>query len=162
MVLMNKITIVVLTLAVLLLSACASGPKYETSGINLHVTPAQAVNEITSLRGISVLWGGIIIASINLKDDSQLEILAYPLDSSQRPDLSQKPLGRFLARQSGYLELADYTQGRLLTVLGQLQDRSIGKVGESEYYYPVVRVDKHYLWNIGNHRRIHGFISGSV
>jgi outer membrane lipoprotein len=129
-----------------LLQACATTPAFDTSGIDLAITPQQAAARADSLAGSRVLWGGVIIASTNLKDASQLEILAYPLTSNQHPDIDQPPLGRFLARKDGYLETADYSQGRLITLSGTLHNTREGRIGESEYTYPLVQMDQSHLW----------------
>jgi outer membrane lipoprotein len=110
------------------------------------MTPLRAVKEMPTLKGSPVLWGGVIIASDNLKDSTQLEILAYALDANQRPVNEQKPLGRFLAVQTGYLETSDYATGRLVTVKGVLESKRTGQVGEAEYHYPVVKISQIFLW----------------
>lgn len=138
--------IITLLFTALTLSACATSPKFDTSDIDASINPKRAVDEIKTLQNIPVLWGGIIIASNNLKDLTQLEILAYPLDINQRPDIEQSPLGRFLANQEGYLETTDFAQGRLITVRGTLKDKQIGRIGESEYVYPVVKINQLHLW----------------
>lgn len=129
------------------LMACAGTPQLDTANIDTAITPQQAVAENTLLQGKTVLWGGMIIAASNLKNLTQLEILAYPLDSNQKPRLDAAPLGRFLAQHEGYLETTDYYQGRLLTVTGTLQGTSTGKVGESEYNYAVIRLVQQHLWS---------------
>lgn len=135
-----------LTLVTLLLSACASTPKFDTGGIDLTVTPQRAVAQAEALQGAPLLWGGVIINSSNLQDATQLEILAYPLQSDQRPDTNQTPLGRFIAQQDGYLETSDYAQGRLITVKGTLLPSRAGHIGESEYTYPVLHATQLHLW----------------
>jgi len=134
-----------------LLAACATKPEFDTAGIDTSITPQQAVKTLPAkkspaLQGITIFWGGVIIASTNLKDATQFEILAYPLDGNNRPNTGQEPVGRFLAVQSGYLEAADYTQGRLMTVKGRMVDKRLGRIGEAEYTYPVVNVEQQYLW----------------
>ena len=136
-----------LLLAAIFLSACATSPKFDTAGVDVNLTPQRAVNEIDVLKSEPVLWGGVVIVSTNLKDSTQIEILAYPLNSSHRPDREQKPLGRFLAVHKGYLETTDYAQGRQITVRGTLSDKSIGRVGEAEYTYPVVNINQLHLWS---------------
>ena len=136
----------VLILAVFVLTSCATTQAFNTEGIDLTLTPKRASVENRALLGKTVLWGGIIIASTNLKDSTQIEILAYPLDSSQRPMADEPALGRFLAIQPGYLETTDYTQGRHITVKGTLGETRTGRVGESEYVYPVVNINQHQLW----------------
>lgn len=138
--------IIFLPLAAMVLTACATSPKFDTSGIDASITPRRAVDEIKTLQGVVVLWGGVIISSYNLKDATQLEILVYPLDFEQRPDTEKTPLGRFLAEQDGYLETTDFTQGHLITVRGTLKDKRIGHIGETEYIYPVVKINQLHLW----------------
>lgn len=136
-------------LAVLLLAGCASGPRYPTEGVELTLTPRQAAGEIDTVRGKTILWGGIIISSTNLKNESRLEILAYPLDSSQYPQTDSSPLGRFLLFKDGYLETVDYAPGRLISVRGPLTATDQGKVGDTRYTYPVVKTRDIYLWPRG-------------
>jgi len=130
----------------LLLSACATGPKYPTEGIDLALTPQQAVTEVDNQRGKSVLWGGMIVNSTNLEKRTRLEVLAYPLDSGQRPQTDQQPYGRFLLFKEGYLETVDYAPGRRITVLGRLSGVQTGKLDETSYTYPVLETEKLYLW----------------
>lgn len=129
------------------LSACATSPEFDTKGIDVSLTPQQAAKDDQGLQGAVVLWGGVLIDSINLKDSTQLELLAYPLDRNQKPLSEQEPLGRFLAVQKGYLETSDYAQGRYVTVRGHLDEKRTGRVGEAEYTYPVVNIDQLYLWS---------------
>ena len=134
-------------LAAIFLGACATSPKFDTAGVDVKLTPQRAVNENDALKGEPVLWGGVVIVSTNLKDSTQIEILAYPLKSNHRPDREQAPLGRFLAVHKGYLETTDYAQGRQITVRGTLSDKRIGRVGEAEYTYPVVNITQLHLWS---------------
>lgn len=129
----------------ILLVSCAT-PVFNTEGVDLTLTPKRAVADSKLLQGKSVLWGGIVIAGTNLKDTTQLEILAYPLDSYQRPMAQEVALGRFLAIQPGYLETTDFEQGRQITVQGTLGTVRSGRVGESDYTYPVVNIKQIHLW----------------
>lgn len=130
----------------LLLHACAATPDFDTAGIDTRLTPLRAVENIPVVQGTTILWGGVIIASSNLQDATQFEILAYPLDDKQRPDVGQNPLGRFLATRSGYLETADYAQGRLLTIKGAVVEKRVGRIGEADYVYPLVTIEQLHLW----------------
>ena len=127
-------------------AACASGPRYDTARYDTSITPSQAVENNTTLRGKEVLWGGLLINSVNEKGGTQLEILAYPLDSTQRPETDESPRGRFLAVKTGYLETVDYAEGRLVTVAGRLAETRSGRVGEAAYVYPVVEAESLHLW----------------
>ena len=127
-------------------AACASGPRYDTARYSTSITPALAVKNNAALLDKEVLWGGLLINSINNEGATQLEILDYPLDSSQRPDTDLSPRGRFLAVKTGYLETADYAQGRLVTVAGRLTETRSGQVGQATYVYPVVETETVHLW----------------
>ncbi|MCG6201291.1 Slp family lipoprotein [Psychromonas antarctica] len=132
-------------LTTLLLFACSTPAMFDSKAVDLTIT-AQQASESKTIQGISVLWGGMIIASTNLQDTTQLEILAYPLASNQRPDTEQAPIGRFIAIYQGYLEKSDYAQGRLITMKGELQGKRSGRIGESEYIYPVLNTTQQHLW----------------
>lgn len=134
------------SLVALLLTACATGPGISTVDVDPSITPREAVAEIDAMRGNKVLWGGMIVNSTNLEDSTRLEVLAYPLDSAQRPDTDAQPHGRFLAIEPGYLETVDYRQGRLITVKGTLTKARKGEIDEASYTYPVVASDRLYLW----------------
>lgn len=136
-----------LPIVLLLLSACASGPTYDTSGVDLAATPRSAVAELPLMRGRTVLWGGVVLSISNLESRTRLEVLAYPLDSRQMPQRDQDPLGRFILERRGFLEPATYDEGRMVTALGTLERSESGKVGDSDYVYPVIEANDLYLWS---------------
>ena len=128
------------------LTACSAGPRLDTTGVDPHITTAQAASNPTALMGRRILWAGIIVHGENRRDSSLLEVLAYPLRYNNRPDTGAKPLGRFLIEQHGYLETVDYAPGRALTVVGTLSGLRPGKVGDAAYHYPVVTAPQLRLW----------------
>jgi outer membrane lipoprotein len=135
-----------LVILFLLLSACASGPGFDSGGVDRSLTPRGVIAEPQMARGKQVLWGGSIIRTTNLKDSTQMEVLAYPLDSNERPQSESDPLGRFIVEQSGFLEPESYAEGRLVTVIGTVSGNRAGRVGESEYVFPVVGARQIHLW----------------
>lgn len=132
------------------LGACATGPRFDRDRFDDAIAPAQAAREAEQLQGTGMLWGGIIVNTRNLETGSEMEILAYPLDRNQRPDISRTPLGRFLASTEDYLESVDYSEGRLITVAGPLAGTLEGRVGEARYVYPVVETGpgEMHLWPV--------------
>ncbi len=134
-------------LTFLLLSACASAPEFDQQKTAVPVTVAQAVSSADSLKGKQVVWGGAIINSTNLKNETRLEVLAYPLDSDHYPQTDKPAYGRFLLLKDGYLETVDYAPGRLITVSGTLDGVRKSKLDESEYTYPLLRAEKIHLWS---------------
>lgn len=130
----------------LALGACARDKPAE-DGIDRALTPTRAAADIGTSRGHRVRWGGVIINATNLKDSTQLEVLAYPLDRDGRPRREENPLGRFLAFKDGYLETVDYAPGRLITLTGPVQDTRIRKLGKADYTYPILLADDLRLWD---------------
>ena len=128
------------------LAACASGPTFDTSQVDHALTPRYVAAQWQDAVGKRILWGGVILAITNFEARTDIEVLAYPLDADNRPRREDDPLGRFIIEQTGYLEPASYSEGRLVTVAGRVARAETGKIGASDYAYPVVSAQQLYLW----------------
>jgi outer membrane lipoprotein len=126
-----------------ILSACATPPPFDASGVNLSLRAATAVEE----AGQTVIWGGTIIDSQNLSDRTRLEVLAYPLRDNFYPELDEEAEGRFIVEKLGYLETQEYAPGRIISIKGRLQQSQSGQIGEASYRYAVVEADEIKLWS---------------
>jgi len=137
------------TLLVLLflLSACASGPSFNTVGVDPLLTPQGVAAKPQPATGKSVQWGGVIVSTTNLQGSTQIEVLAYPLDSDGRPKSDGTAQGRFILERTGYLEPASYAEGRQVTAVGTVTRTQTGKVGEADYTYPVITAKQLHLWS---------------
>lgn len=133
-------------LLALLMVACAPAPIYKNTAQALAVTPFQVAQSPERYAQGQVIWGGRIVQVVNLTDHSEVELLAYPLDSSQRPKASDSGNGRFIAVMPGYVEPLDYPAGSLMTVSGSLKGSRAGKVGEASYVFPLVSVAQSHVW----------------
>ena len=133
--------------AALLLGACAS-PPIETDVVADARRPDAVAAAPGSATG-QVLWGGVIVETRNVGEDSEIEVLAYPLDRRQRPMTGRPSEGRFLVVADGYVESVDYAPGRLLTVLGALDGVVEGRIGETRRDFPRVRSGTLHLWRPG-------------
>ena len=131
-----------------LLAGCATSPDFDTTKVDKALTPQSVIAEPEISHGRTVLWGGTILDIHNLENSTQIEVLAYPLNSSHRPALDNQPLGRFIIQHKGYLEPTNYAQGRLVSVLGSVADSQSGKVGETSYTYPVIKAQQLHLWSL--------------
>ena len=152
-----------LTISLFMLSACSPSMQREPLGDRL--LPLRTAAELPAeVRGQRVEWGGVLVDSRNLHEHSELEILAYPLSNSGRPDLEARPRGRFLALKKGYLETVEYAAGRLVTVSGSLSGIRQGTVGEAHHRFPLVEITHITLWERGTppptRPRVHFGISG--
>ena len=144
---MKRLT-AILVLVLFIISGCATGPKFPTDQVLTRVTPAMVVQNNAAYIGKRVIWGGMIVNSTNLKAATRLEILGFPLTRAQRPTTSGRPQRRFLADHKGYLETVNYTKGRYVTVIGTISRNQPGRVGESKYEYPLIHIDRIYLWPV--------------
>jgi outer membrane lipoprotein len=133
------------------LAGCASQPAQDRRDL-ARVSPDAVAADVTRYQGQRVEWGGQIVAVHNLRNRTELEVLAYPLGSSGRPDTAEPPQGRFLAVRSGFLEPADHAPGRLVTVGGVVGPLREGSVGEARYLYPTVSAEELRLWGTESER----------
>lgn len=133
-------------LLALALVACAPAPIYQNVPNAVIVTPGQVAQSPERYAGNAVIWGGRIVQVANFTDHSEVELLAYPLDSSQRPKANDSGGGRFIAVMPGYVEPLDYPPGALMTVSGKLNGSRAGKVGEADYVFPLVGVAQSHVW----------------
>jgi outer membrane lipoprotein len=132
--------------AVLTAGGCAT-PAFEVGGdVDRASTPRAVALDPVAARDRTVAWGGVIVATANLKDSTQIEIVGYPLDDHNRPKRDADQVGRFLVLHPGYLESADYAAGREITVVGKVAGTRAGTVGEAAYVYPVVETRRMHLW----------------
>lgn len=131
----------------LVLGACASPiPDAIRLAPPKEVALAQARSQPEAVREAQVRWGGVIAKIDNRREATWLEVVARPLNNSGRPITGDTSLGRFLARVPGFLDPAIYGSGREITVRGRLDGVVQGTVGDYPYSYPLVQVQRHYLW----------------
>ncbi|HVC17082.1 MAG TPA: Slp family lipoprotein [Rhodanobacter sp.] len=136
----------VLACALLMLAGCAPAPIYKNTAA-ITAAPFQVAQAPERYASAPVIWGGRIVQVTNLADHSEIELLAYPLDSSQRPRANDSGNGRFIAVMSGFVEPLDYPAGALMTISGRLNGSRAGKVGEANYVFPLVSVAQAHVWS---------------
>lgn len=128
------------------LVGCAPAPIYKNAPGTLAAMPAQVAQAPERFSQGQVIWGGRVVGVRNLPDHSEIEVLAYPLDSSQRPRFGATASGRFIAMLPGYAEPMDYPGGAPITVDGQLAGTRVGKVGQADYVFPLVKTAQSHVW----------------
>lgn len=146
----------------LLVAACAPAPLYKVPRASAAMTPAQALSEADSVRGQQVVWGGTVVSVRNLPDSTVVQVLAYPLDSSQRPRLKQPPTGRFLVEVPGFVEPLNYPTGAAVTLEGTLAGTRRDLVGKADYDFPVVKSSALHRWTPEEMRQGHPNFSFGV
>jgi outer membrane lipoprotein len=99
-----------------------------------------------ALKGRTVIVGGEILQTTNLRDATRIEVLQRPLNVSESPQLTDATGGRFMALCNEYLDPAVYAQHRRITVAGQVMGTYEGKVGEADYTYPLISCEETHVF----------------
>lgn len=135
-------------LGAIALFLCACSPF--SSQVKREINPSLTLTEILSdpqrFQGETALMGGRILFTQVKAGETILEVLQFPLDYRDRPKPSNETQGRFLAVFTKYLDPAIFSQGRLITIVGQVAGTKKGRIGEVEYTYPVLLTKNMYLW----------------
>lgn len=106
----------------------------------------QVTTDTAAYAGRKVLWGGSIERLENHAQETWIEIVERPLDSSGRPRQSDHSGGRFIAKVAGFLDPVIYTRGRDISVTGSVDGDNSRKIGEFDYRYILVKVETEHLW----------------
>lgn len=155
----RSVLMALLGAALLAVAGCAPAPLYKPAADTVHATPAQVARTPEDYMGKPVIWGGRVIDVRNFPDHSEIQVLAYPLDGSQRPLANDTGNGRFLIRVPGYVERLDYPAGSMVTVFGTIKGVHAGKVGEADYLFPLVDSRQLHRWTAAEMRAGHPNVS---
>ena len=121
-----------------------SGPMRQQAQPPLSFAELRA--NADALKGRTVILGGEILQTDNLREGTRLEILQRPLSESEMPKLTDTTGGRFMAFCKEYLDPAVYAPRRRLTVAGEVLGSYVGKVGEVDYTYPLISCGEVHLF----------------
>jgi outer membrane lipoprotein len=143
---MKDIPCIVLSLF-LFVSGCAPVISKELrTKVARQITLRELLQDPDLHKGKLVLWGGVIIGAKNVKQGTLIEVLQKPTDRRGRPRDVDQSDGRFMALYEGYLDPAIYSQGREVTVAGEVKGKRVLPLGEIEYAYPLISIKELYLW----------------
>jgi len=144
------------------IAACAPAPIYKTGPSVVVAAPQQVVAAPGTFHSSEIVSGGRVVSVKNLENQTEIEILGYPLDSSQRPRMDQSPYGRFIAIVPGFVEPMNYPNGSLVTLRGTVLGSRQGDVGNASYDFPLVRSQEMHRWTPEEMRQGHPNISFGV
>jgi outer membrane lipoprotein len=111
-----------------------------------QVSFAQLRTNPETLKGRTVILGGEILQTTNLREGTRIEILQRPLNESETPKLTDTTGGRFMAFCEEYLDPAVYAPRRRITMAGEVLGTYTGKVGEADYLYPLISCEEIHLF----------------
>lgn len=130
----------------LALVACAA-PVFKDAA-PAAVSPAEVAIGPAHHQGADVVWGGKILDVRNLANQTEIQVVAYPLDRAQRPQQSAPTQGRFIVLVDGFAEPLDYPPGRFVTVKGRVDGTRIRRIDDADREYPALRRDALHLWPV--------------
>lgn len=107
---------------------------------------SQVKGNVRAQLGKTVRWGGEIISVENEQNRTWIQILQKRLSGSGRPAATSASEGRFLVKADQFLDPAIYTEGRDITVYGEIEGEAERMVGKHPLKLPVVNVLEHHLW----------------
>jgi len=97
-------------------------------------------------KGKIVLLGGTIVKTINLPDETLIEVVQQPLDRRNMPINAEASKGRFIIVFKEFKDPAIFSPGRLITVAGEVIGSQTRPLGETNYNYPLLTPKEYYLW----------------
>ncbi len=96
--------------------------------------------------GRVVVLGGEIIETQTAAEGSTIEVLEKSLDRWDTPHETDRSGGRYILTSPEFLDPLVYRAGRRITVAGEVQGKRVGKIGELDYTYPVLKILEIHLW----------------
>ncbi len=133
-------------MALIVTGCAATQPRLDTTRVNRVVTPAVIASAPADDHGGIVQWGGRIVALENDRDQTEIQVLSYPLNRTGAPRLNREPTGRFLLVYDGFLEPTDFAPGKLLTAIGDIRGNATQTIGQAQVDIPVLAAEQLRLW----------------
>ncbi|MDD5711273.1 MAG: Slp family lipoprotein [Smithellaceae bacterium] len=129
-----------------LITSCAPFSSSLMRAADQSITLPEVRQEPARFLGSTVLWGGIIVDTINRPGETLITISQTELDIQKKPTHPDKSSGRFMVRTDQFLDPAIYDSGREVTVIGKVAGTQKLPLGQSTYTYVVVAADEIHLW----------------
>jgi outer membrane lipoprotein len=136
--------------APLLLAACASRsviPEELEARVEWNLPFGHVLKNPDYYKGRLVGFGGEVLSARRLAEETRIEILQLPLESTYEPrmirSLSQ---GRFLAYQKKFLDPATLPRGTRITVVGEVRGVESALLDDMAYAYPALEVRHITVW----------------
>ena len=118
----------------------------------IDVPYSEVARDITSNVGVNVRWGGRVIDSVSVDEQTtRLTVYAFPLSSNGRPisdDSKQQKIGRFIVELTdGFAAESDF-DGHFLTFFGGVSGQSLVTNGNRQKHIPVINAEELVDWNL--------------
>jgi outer membrane lipoprotein len=135
----NRLFILISIFVSAVLISCAAGISQEArSMISFTGSFKQVQQQPSQFEGEVVMWGGKVIETQAANGATELIVLQFERDNSNRPQVSGMSGGRFLVRSDQFLDPAVFSPGTLITVVGKVIGSTVMPIGQMKYRYPVL------------------------
>jgi outer membrane lipoprotein len=141
-----KSDLIIIILAIIASVSCSPISKETMTQVDQTLTLTEVLKSADRYKGKMVLWGGVIVETINRPDVTLIIVTQTTLDDEKRPINLNQSEGRFIVKKSGFLDPAIYATGRTITVAGEVSGKEDMPLGEIRYVYPVVTATQLILW----------------
>ncbi|MEJ2695912.1 MAG: Slp family lipoprotein [Candidatus Sulfobium sp.] len=138
-----------LSLGVVLILICGCSypiSKAIRSEATEDLTFSMVLADPAMYRGAVVIWGGIVMRTINHPHSTELVVLETPLGYWETPKGRKYTRGRFIARTSKFLEPEIYKKGTRITVAGEIEGQELKTAKGVPYAYPVIKIIEIHWW----------------
>jgi len=135
-----------LSICILLLSACSNLPPAIENPPLYDISYSEATRDIAHFKDAPVRWGGVVIDVENEQNFSLVQVLYYPLNSYGRPQLDKPNEGRFLIKSPEFLDPAVYKKDIEITAAGMLKGDIDRAVGNKSLRLPIIAAKVIHLW----------------
>ncbi|WP_447978289.1 Slp family lipoprotein [Candidatus Nitrospira bockiana] len=117
--------------------------------VDQEVGYEQVKQSPASYTGRLVVLGGEVLSAKRLEGQTQIEVLQLPLTDDLVPTTERtESQGRFLAVDQGTeIDPAVVKEGTPVTIIGEVQPPTTGRIGESEYTYPTLAIRDMTVWD---------------
>lgn len=133
-----------LAVVLLLAASACTNVVFEGTADRLRLMPNEVLD--SGYAGATVVWGGRVISLREAADGVDLEVMAYPLDTTNRPRLDASPGGRFVAHFPGELPDSVFGAGATVTMAGVLGEPREAEVDGYRLALPSVLTRRVHPW----------------
>lgn len=136
----------ILLLSIFFLQACSNLPVNIKNAPSTDLQFHHVLSDSASFQNQPVRWGGTVIDVVNKAQETELQIMYYPLNYYGRPLLNKSPSGRFLSISKQFLDPALYTTNTEITIAGSIQGTVEKTIGEKIITMPIIAIDNYHIW----------------
>lgn len=136
----------IIILAIIVSISCSPVSQEIMKQVDQTLSLKEVLKNADQYKGKMVLWGGVIVETINKPEETLIIVTQTALGYETRPINHDQSEGRFIVTKGGVLDPAIYEKGREITVAGEISGKKELPLGEIKYAYPIVTATQLILW----------------